>query len=107
MGKRYYTVKEVAELTGRTPPTIYRWVNMGLLKAAKIHEEGTKGALLIAEEDLVEFYRKNLTCRETFELEKKIELKEILQKAAQLPDHKAGKLLKLLTVVIFNCKNSY
>ena len=105
---KFYTVKEVAELTGRTPPTIYRWISMGHLRASKVYEEGTKGALLISEEDLLDFYRKNLTCRETIELVKKIEIRELFKKASSLPDDRAGKLLKLLSVIICGeNENSY
>jgi len=50
--KSHLTVDEVAELTGRTPYTIRRWIKEGRLTAQRIKDGCPKGRLLIAREQL-------------------------------------------------------
>ncbi len=97
---RFYTVKEVAKLTGRSVPTIYNWIDMGFLKAVKIGAESSKGAILIPESALEEFLKKNLLWEgEIDELKNKILFSEVLCGITRLPDEKAGRVLKLLVKI--------
>jgi len=50
--KDHYTVDEVAELTGRTPYTVRRWISEERIKAIRIAGTGPKGRLLIAREEV-------------------------------------------------------
>lgn len=51
-----YSVKEVAELLGKNPETVRRWIRNGDLKSVRSKEE--KGcASMIKEEDLIKFLK--------------------------------------------------
>jgi excisionase family DNA binding protein len=50
--KEHYVVEEVAELTGRSPYTIRRWVSEGKLQAIRLRDGGPRGKLLVPRSEL-------------------------------------------------------
>lgn len=50
--KDHYVVDEIAELTGRTPYTIRRWISEGRLQAIRLRDGGPRGKLLIPRSEL-------------------------------------------------------
>ncbi len=50
--KENLAVEEVAELVGRTPYTVRRWISEGRIKAVRIAGCGPKGRLLIAHDQV-------------------------------------------------------
>jgi excisionase family DNA binding protein len=50
--KEHYVVEEVAELTGRAPYTIRRWIAEGKLHAIRIRDGGPRGRLLVPRREI-------------------------------------------------------
>jgi excisionase family DNA binding protein len=50
--KEWYTVEELAALTGRSAYTVRRWIATGRLKATRVACAGPRGRLLVARDQL-------------------------------------------------------
>lgn len=54
--EKYYTVREVMEILGRSKPTVLAYIHGGLLKARKLNPTATGNSkFIISESDLKEF----------------------------------------------------
>jgi excisionase family DNA binding protein len=50
--KPLLTVEEIAELTGRAPFTVRRWIKQGILSATRTNGSGPRGRLLVSREQV-------------------------------------------------------
>lgn len=55
--KNYYTVDEIAAMTGRAPYTVRTWIRAGKLSAERIEGTGPKGRLLVPRAELEKLIR--------------------------------------------------
>lgn len=53
--EKYYSVREVMEILGRSNATVRAYINAGLLKARKLKPDAKNSKFVIAESDLKEF----------------------------------------------------
>jgi excisionase family DNA binding protein len=50
--KDHLVVEEIADLTGRSPYTVRRWISEGKLRAIRLRDGGPRGRLLIPRSEL-------------------------------------------------------
>ncbi len=50
--KDWYTIEEVARLTGRTSYSVRRWVKDGRITAIRVNGTGPRGQLLVAQDQI-------------------------------------------------------